>query len=100
MWLTQREQEIVATALDHYRFFSLPDTVHKRPSHESVSPDVGLQVLRIKYNGRDKTVVWDSPIDAHNKDKYFLQSLTQLTWDIVTSKTEYKALPPAKGGYQ
>lgn len=99
MWLTTREQEIIVTALDHYRFFSLPDTVYKRAVNERVSPDFGLQVLRIKYGNQDKTVVWDSPIDPHNKSKYFIESIMQLIWNIVTSKPEYKALPPTKGGY-
>ncbi len=100
MWLTTREQEIIATALENYRFFSLPDVIYKRPPNVHVSPDHGLQVLRIKYNGKDKTVVWDFPIDIKNKNKYFIESITQLIWDIVTSKPEYKALPPIKGGYQ
>ncbi len=100
MWLTTREQDIIANALDHYRFFSLPDTIYKRPTYQSVEPDLGPQMLRIKYKNQDKTVVWDSPIDPHNKSKYFIERLTQLIWDIVTSKPEYKALPPTKGGYQ
>lgn len=99
LWLTTREQEIIAAALDNYRFFSLPDTVYKRPANEGVTPDIGLQVLRIKYGNQDKTVVWDSPIDPHNKSKYFIENITRLIWDIVTSKPEYKALPPTKGGY-
>jgi len=102
MWLTTREQEIIATALERYRFFSLPDTVYKIPVNETISPNLGTQVLRIKYNGKDKTVVWDSGLElaAHNKYKYFIASITQLIGDIVASKPEYKALPVTKGAYQ
>jgi len=77
----------------------LPDTIYKRPPSEQVEPDLGLQVLRIKYKGLDKTVVWDYPISQRCKNKYFIESITQLIWDIVTSKPEYKALPPRKGVY-
>ncbi|HEY9165240.1 MAG TPA: hypothetical protein VIS48_03665 [Candidatus Kryptonia bacterium] len=102
MWLTTREQEIIATALERYKFFSLPDTIYKFPANETISPNLGTQVLRVKYNGKDKTVVWDSGLElaTHNKYKYFIESITQLIGDIVASKPEYKALPPAKGGYQ
>ncbi len=100
MWLTTREQEIILTALERYRFSSLPDTIYKRPTNETVEPDLGPQVLRIKHKNQDKTVVWDSPIDSHNKLRYFIGSIVQLIGDIVASKPEFKALPPVKGGYQ
>jgi hypothetical protein len=99
MWLTTREQEIILTASERYRFFSLPDTIYERPANEHIYPDLGLQVLRIKYKDRDKTVVWDSPIPPRNKSGYFIESIVQIIEVIIESKPEYKALPHRKGLY-
>ncbi len=98
MWLTEREQEIILSKLEQVRFFALPDTV-RRPPNTTVSPDLGPQVIRVKYNDRDKTVVWFDPIDPRSKVKWYIESLQELLNDIILSTPEYKALPPRKGGY-
>lgn len=101
MWLTTREQEIILTALERYNFFSLPDTLYRRPAGEAIFPDFGTQMLRVKYNGKEKTVVWDSGIELLPLKKYApsIEKIMDLITDIVVSKPEYKALPPAKGVY-
>src|SRR5260370_741606 len=65
MWLTTREQEILQTNIEQIKFFSFPDTIH-RPPNIVVAPDLGPQVLRIKYKNQDKTVVWYDPIDSQS----------------------------------
>ncbi len=96
MWLTTNEQEIIAAALENYRFFSLPDTIQKQ---YSVMPDLGPQVLRIKYQGREKSIVWYSYASPNDKSIYYVEQLRDLLWNIIVSKPEYKALPPSTGGY-
>jgi hypothetical protein len=98
MWLTTREQEIILTNVEQIGFFSFPDTVD-RPPNTFVQPDFGPQVIRINYEGRDKTVVWYDPIDSRSKVKYYMESLQILLNAIIFSKPEYKALPPRKGAY-
>jgi len=96
MWLTTNEQEIIAAALENYRFFSLPDTIHKQ---YTVMPDLGPQVLRIKYHGQDKSIVWYSHASPNDKSIYYVEQLRDLLWNIIVSKSEYKALPLTRGGY-
>ena len=98
MWLTQREQEIILTNVERAGFFSLPDTIHPEPN-VIVSPDFGAQIIRIKYRDKDKTVVWYDPMDPRSKARSRVDHLRRLLNDIIWSKPEYKALPPAKGIY-
>ncbi len=98
MWLTKREQEIILTKVEQMKFFSFPDTIDRLPNMV-VQPDLGPQVIRIKYNDQDKTVTWYDPIDPRSKVKYYIESLQSLLNDIIWSKPEYKALPPRKGDY-
>jgi hypothetical protein len=99
MWLTSREQEMILDKVERFGFFSFPDTIH-RPPNQAVSPDFGPQVIRMKYKDQDKTIVWYYPISSKSKFKYYIEGIQELLNDIIVSKPEYKALPPAKGGYQ
>ncbi|MDP1994235.1 MAG: hypothetical protein Q8K40_03215 [Ignavibacteria bacterium] len=99
-WFTKREQEIILTKAERIGFFNFPDTIFAKPN-ETQLPDYGAQTLRIKFGNKDKTVVWFNPVDEL-RFKYFvlLRELKILILDIVESKSEYKALPERKGGYQ
>jgi hypothetical protein len=101
MWLTIREQEIILTNVERLRFFSLHDTVYPLPPGHIISPNMGRQVLKIKYKDMERTVIWDSGVEIIKcyKDMYFINSITELINDIIVSKPEYKALPPSKGAY-
>ncbi|HLP17755.1 MAG TPA: hypothetical protein VK470_15940 [Bacteroidota bacterium] len=96
MWLTTNEQEIIVTAIERYRFFSLPDTI---PAIYTVMPDLGPKELRMKYKGKEKTIVWYQGVDPHDKSMYFVEQLRSLLWNIIVAKPEYKALPESHGGY-
>lgn len=95
---TKREQEIILTNAERFRFFNFPDTVN-RQTDETIQPDAGAQTLRIRVGDKDKTIVWFEPHDRRFKYYPLLIELRNLILDIVVSKPEYKALPPAKGGY-
>ncbi|MDE3059091.1 MAG: hypothetical protein KGJ59_14160 [Bacteroidota bacterium] len=99
MWLTAREQGIILDKVERSKFFSLPDTIYPELNAHQF-PDMGPQVLRVKYRDQDKTVVWYFPLDARNIATHLIESLQSLLDDIIASKPEYKALPPRKGGYQ
>jgi hypothetical protein len=100
MWLTTREQEIILTKLERLRFFSLPDTVIHLPQNQRISPNLGQQVLRIKYKDMERIITWDFGVGTGQKVMYFIKGIEELLYDIIVSKPEYIALPPAKGGYQ
>jgi len=103
MWLTTREQQILLEALQENSFFTLPDVIHAQPN-VIVFPSHGPDTLRVEYEGRTKTVVWywPLPIATNPLDDVGARVLDirSILWDIIFSKPEYKALPPAKGGYQ
>jgi hypothetical protein len=96
MWLTANEQEIILTAVERIRFFSLPDTIHQ---YYSVMPDMGPQVLRIKYKDQDKSIVWYDGVAPNDKSIYYVEQIQNLLCSIIVAKPEYKALPEANGGY-
>lgn len=94
MWLTTRDQEIILYELDEMGFFRLQDTIKSIPNM-ILLPSTGPSKLRIKYKDMDKTVIWFYPYDDKRIDE-----LRNLFNDIIFSKQEYKALPPAKSAYQ
>ena len=96
MWLTTRDQEILLTKAEAIGFFELPDTLN-RESGIGEFPDFGAQTIRIKHGPRDKTVVWFET--TRDKRRFVVEDLRRLLIDIIRSKPEYKALPPAKGAY-
>ena len=99
MWFTTREQEILLTNLERFRFFSLPDTLYATPNVH-MEPNPGEQILRVKCGNREKTVVWYSPIDPKYKGaSYYIGHIMDLLIEIIVSKPEYKVLPTTKGGY-
>lgn len=92
MWLTMREQEMLLTKLEHYRFFSWPDTLHRQPGVFQ-SPDGGTHILRVKYKEIEKIFVW---YDTSDTSTFGIDRIGELLYDIISSKTEYKALPEEK----
>ncbi len=98
MWLTKREQEIILTKLENYRFFTLPDTIPKQ-RNVIISPDMGIQILKVKYGDTVKTVVWHETAEQNDVSKYYIDEINSLLIDIIVSKPEYKALPPVNGFY-
>lgn len=98
-WFSTREQEIILDKLERNRFFSFPDTIHQKPN-EIQSPDFGAQMIRVKYGHKEKSVVWFEPPEKRFKYYSPLLAIRDLIYDIAVSRPEYKALPPAKRGYQ
>ncbi len=97
-WFTSSEQQIILTKLQDCQFFSFPDTIYPQPDVYQ-SPNFGAQVIRAKYSGKDKTVVWYEPPQKSFKEFPLLVQIRQLIYDIVRSRPDYKSLPERKGLY-
>lgn len=101
-WLTTEEQNSILEKADAIDFFALPDTF-KYISQDSVSvhidPDPGEQILRIKYQSKDKTTIWSYPTVENDSRFNDLLELRNYIRTIIESKQEYKSLPAARGGY-
>ncbi|HEX9974492.1 MAG TPA: hypothetical protein VGD14_20660 [bacterium] len=101
-WLTEAEQESIRTKLDVVDFFSFPDTLIYQMGTDSImvriEPDPGWQFLRVADEHRDKIVYWRYPFPEGNEFVPHLIELKNLIIDIIESKPQYRALPPARGG--
>lgn len=96
--LTADEQTMIIEKVLSINFFSFPDTIH-RQAGVLVFPDHSPDLLRIKYENQDKTVVWYYPRDPDSEYSAKLAELTKLIRQIIEAKSEYKKLPAARGGY-
>jgi hypothetical protein len=93
MWLTKRDQEIILSTLERFRFFTLPDTIPKQ-RNVIVNPDMGIQILKVKYGDKVKTVVWyDTNEPNFSSGKYSIEEINQMLINIIYSTPEYKAMP-------
>jgi hypothetical protein len=99
-WFQPIEQLQIIEKLEEINFWSLPDTLQAHPDsvHFLVSPDPGLQSIRINYNNLDKTVYWFLINDYPDKFERLIK-LKQTILEIVYNDPEYLNLPPIRGGY-
>lgn len=65
--------------------------VHVSPSHS--------YVLRITAAGAEKVVTWDDDANLMTPEAKALRAWFRELESIIQSKPEYKAMPPAEGGY-
>lgn len=102
-WLTAQEQNSVLEQAETIDFFSFPDKFTYVPQDDSlsvyISPNPGEQILRIKYGGKDKTVIWTYPLNENDPQVEDLMKLKDFIISVIESKPEYKKLPPHRGGY-
>ena len=100
-WLTEAEQETIRNKLYAADFFSFPDTLIYQIGFDSImvriEPDPGWQFLQVADENRDKIVYWRYPFPEGNEFVPRLVELKNLIIDIIESKPEYQALPPARG---
>ncbi|MCI0495347.1 hypothetical protein L0Z72_10105 [candidate division KSB1 bacterium] len=101
-WLTEAEQERISNKLDFVDFFNFPDTLIYQIGPDSImvriEPDPGWQFLRVADENRDKIVHWRYPFPEENEFVPRLMELKNMIIEIIESKPEYRALPPAEGG--
>ncbi|MBU2447384.1 MAG: hypothetical protein KJ666_17675 [Bacteroidetes bacterium] len=101
-WLSTEEQNSILEKVNEINYFSMPDTF-KYISEDSVSvsiePNPGEQILRIKYQSKDKTTIWTYPVVENDSRFTDLLALRKYIKSIIELKQEYKRLPPARGGY-
>ncbi|MBN2012434.1 hypothetical protein JW960_24105 [candidate division KSB1 bacterium] len=100
-WLTKAEQRMILAKADTIDFFNLPDSLNWADDdsiHLAISPDPGIQYLRIQAGESDKTVYWNI-VNSYAEEFGRLQELTSFIISIIMAKPEYKSLPEANGGY-
>ncbi len=95
---TSAQQDSVIRALERSDFFHLPDTLFPVPG-VAISPNPGVQVLRVQCEGRTKTLVWNDVLDASDPRTEKVLRLWGALEGIVRSTDTYRSLPPASGGY-
>jgi hypothetical protein len=98
VWLTAEEQDTILAEVRRSDFFHWPDTIRAHPQI-AFEPNPGRQFLRVQYQEQDKTVSWYYPLPANHDHAERLSALQDLLITIIVAKPEYKALPPARGGY-
>ncbi len=102
LWLTTEEQNNILEKANAIDFFSMPDTFKYIPQDGvllHIDPDPGEQILRIKYQTKDKTTIWTHPAVENDPRFDDLLELRNYIRTIIESKPEYKNLPAARGGY-
>jgi hypothetical protein len=98
-WFTAEEQNAILEKAIEDNYFSIPDTLQKDSTVVIIDPSPGEQILRIKYQSKDKTTIWKYPLNEDNSQVKDLMKLTSFIISIIESKPEYKRLPPPRGGY-
>ncbi len=100
-WLTKEEQEKIISKLEEIDFYNLPDSLTWTEADSikpKIEPDPGKQILKIKYQNKEKQIYWYE-INSYPKEYERIIQLTNTITDIISSKPEYKLLPLANGGY-
>jgi hypothetical protein len=100
--LTREEKNEILEKANSINYFSLPDTLKYIPVNgitKMTDPNPGEQILRIKYQQKDKRIIWTYPLNDDYPEVKNLMKLKGFIISIIESKPEYKKLPPAKGGY-
>jgi hypothetical protein len=94
---TKKELDnIKSVILDSINFFSLPDTLHRASWLGPMSPDPGLQILRIKYGAREHKVLWDCRMSQYVETQRIFLKLVRMLIDIIDSRPEVKLMPKEK----
>lgn len=96
-WLTSGEQEAILRKAQEVGFFSFPDTIHRQSGVEML-PDPSPDLLRLKYENQDRTAVWFYPLDPNDVHSTAILELRDFIIQVIQAKSEYKALPAARGG--
>ncbi len=102
-WLTAEEQNKILNKANEVDYFSMPDTFQYSSDDSTVvaiDPNPGEQILRIKFEEKDKTTIWIFYISENDPQLNALIELRKFIISTLESKPEYKILPPARGGYQ
>jgi hypothetical protein len=97
-WLSKDEQIIILHAVNETQFFSFPDTIH-REANIAFNPDPSPDKLRIKYNGKEKNIVWFYPMQDSSQYTLPLHTLKRIIESVIDSNSIYQKLPPAHGAY-
>ncbi|MCH7964011.1 MAG: hypothetical protein IH852_08740 [Bacteroidetes bacterium] len=102
-FLTPEELNQILEKANSINYFSLPDTFKYVPVNgitKITDPNPGEQILRIKYQQKDKRTIWTYPLNDNFPEVKDLMELKDFIISIIISKPEYKKLPPTKSGYQ
>lgn len=100
--LTPEEQNKILEKANSINYFSLPDTFKYVPVNgmKITEPNPGEQILRIKYQHKDKKIIWTYPLNDNFPEVKDLMELKDFIISIIISKPEYKKLPSPNSAYQ
>jgi len=100
--LSQSEMTQIYEKMQSIGFFEYPsDFAIKLPpgSVTTIVTPSQLYYFEVIVNSTVKTLLWNDNILNPDAQATQLRDLIQLIKSIIESKAEYKALPPASGGY-
>lgn len=95
-WLSKEDQESIKELADEVSFFSMPNTIPAMPG-VGINPDPSPDMLRVKFEDKDNTVVWSYPNDPENTNFNRVIKLSEHIMSIVKNSEIYKSLPEARG---
>jgi hypothetical protein len=95
-WMPAADQDSILEKAEQLSFFDLPDTIPCLTG-VAIDPDPSPDWLRIRSRGKDQTVVWTYPLDAHNVQAAAVRELADYIFSLVRRNPVYILLPPARG---
>jgi hypothetical protein len=99
--LAQEEMDRIYKKMQEIDFFNYPTdfSIQSSGTTTIVSTPSEKYYFKVIDGSRTKEVSWDDKIKNPDIQASKLRELIQLIKSIISSKDEYKALPPASGGY-
>jgi hypothetical protein len=95
--LTNEEKLQIQHKIAEIDFFNLPDSF---PTNQSVIViPMSAYYIRVQNGTQIKEVSWNTNSVIDNETSINLEQLVSFIVGIIEEKPEYKALPPARGGY-
>ncbi len=96
-WLSKEDQESIKEFAEELSFFSIPNSIPAMPE-VGMDPNPSPDMLRIKIEDMDNTVVWFYPNDPENTNFDKVIELAEHVMSFVKESETYKSLPEARGG--
>ncbi|OPY57659.1 MAG: hypothetical protein A4E55_01505 [Pelotomaculum sp. PtaU1.Bin035] len=99
--LTKEELNTIYNKMVDINFFSYPVvfTVQEEGEHAGRVTPYESYYFKIQYGSNIKELSWEDSITNQNNEADRLRELIKCIREIAESKSEYKKLPPPRGGY-
>lgn len=99
--LTKEELNTINNKMVEIDFFSYPDvfTVPVKDDYVFMITPYENYYFKVQHGSKIKELYWEDSIKNQNSDADRLRELIKCIQEIAESKSEYKKLPPPRGGY-